>query len=724
MQLAAVRAASRQQPRGFLRARQRQQSVGHPLAPPPPCGYGRALRYGGAREQACACLHAAQQPGFGRYGDARAAFGGCGADAVGRDVLSLGGGGGGGGSGGWPVVPRRGLHATPAAWDDDSKEKESAKVPAVKELSSVSKLAVAVREEKKQAATVRKLPARIAAWGKNVALEVRDNPRAVAAFPKRVWKAVKGVANHTWTGCKLLAAETRIASRIIGRMLQGRSISRRERSLLQRVITDLLRLIPFSFFIIIPAMEIFLPAALWLFPNMMPSTFKSEGQRSDQKKRRLGALVDSAKFLADCLERDAKHLQERNKDKMDLSDFIARLRAGQPVPNELIFSIAKHFKDEFLLDNLPRPQLIAMCSFLHIDGPFGPDVHVRFLLRRRMRQIQNDDKEIFWEGIDSLSEEEVSEACGLRGIRTDKSVFEARRMLGEWLELSTRKDLPTSLLLFSRAAEVASYDRRSATQQAQQIELAVTTLPESVVDELIEEEVGDKISRERKLELLKEQEKLVMEELRMEDDELEEQKDEIKRKKKEEKKKNKKKQQAKEEEQDTALEGEEASAAASTVEDAETVGGAATATAAAEAAVPATEIPASVQAEATETAKATTPEETTQDKASADDLAAASGEQDLDEEDEEEAKISLDGRESLTLDQAEHVFEELEGPLCLRGSPLLRYAVLPARHPTPQRDRACVPPANCPSPLLCVQIGHPTQLCAKKMKSAAARQRT
>ena len=78
-------------------------------------------------------------------------------------------------------------------------------------------------------------------------------------------------------------------------------------------------------------------------------------------------------------------------------------------------------------------------------------------------------------------------------------------MLSEWLELSTRKDLPMSLILFSRAAEVANYDRRSATQQAQQINLAVTSLPDSVVDELIEEEVGDKISRERKLELLKEQ---------------------------------------------------------------------------------------------------------------------------------------------------------------------------------------------------------------------------
>lgn len=466
-------------------------------------------------------------------------------------------------------------------------------------------------------------------------------------------------------GCKLLAAETRIAWRIIARILQGRSISRRERSLLQRVITDLFRLIPFSFFIIIPAMEIFLPVAIWLFPNMVPSQFADEKQRSDRKKLRLRATVDCAKFLADCLERDAKSLRENEDNKDDLSDFVGRLRAGQPVPNELIFKIATHFKDEFLLDNLPRPQLIAMCSFLHIGGPFGPDVHVRFLLRRRMRQIQNDDKEIFWEGLDSLSETEVSEACELRGIRTDKSVFEARRMLGEWLELSTRKDLPTSLILFSRAAEVASYDRRSATQQAQQIELAVTSLPESVVDELIEEEQGgDKVSRERKLELLKAQEKLVIEEQRVEEDELEQQKDEIKRKKKEEKKKQQQKQKA--------LQSQEAAASASTVEDVEAVGGAATATAATEVATPATEVPASVQAEATKTAQATATLEGSkagvdrETETVSDELIAGVGkrevEEDLGEHDDEEAtKVSLDGRESLTLDQAEHVFDELEG---------------------------------------------------------------
>lgn len=42
---------------------------------------------------------------------------------------------------------------------------------------------------------------------------------------------------------------------------------------LKRTTTDLLRLIPFSVFLIVPFMELLLPVALKLFPNMLPSTF-------------------------------------------------------------------------------------------------------------------------------------------------------------------------------------------------------------------------------------------------------------------------------------------------------------------------------------------------------------------------------------------------------------------------------------------------------------------
>jgi LETM1 and EF-hand domain-containing protein 1 len=39
---------------------------------------------------------------------------------------------------------------------------------------------------------------------------------------------------------------------------------------------DLLRLIPFAVFVIVPFMELLLPVALALFPNMLPSTFEDK----------------------------------------------------------------------------------------------------------------------------------------------------------------------------------------------------------------------------------------------------------------------------------------------------------------------------------------------------------------------------------------------------------------------------------------------------------------
>ena len=45
---------------------------------------------------------------------------------------------------------------------------------------------------------------------------------------------------------------------------------------LRRTTSDLLRLIPFSVFVIVPFMEFLLPVALKLFPNMLPSTFEDK----------------------------------------------------------------------------------------------------------------------------------------------------------------------------------------------------------------------------------------------------------------------------------------------------------------------------------------------------------------------------------------------------------------------------------------------------------------
>lgn len=133
----------------------------------------------------------------------------------------------------------------------------------------------------------------------NTSSEVKASPPAPKDAPKaplmtRVWKKVKHEANHYWNGTKLLVSEVRISSRLQWKILQGETLTRRERRQvlattypqpffqlivffqLKRTTQDLLRLVPFSVFLIVPFMELLLPVALKLFPNMLPSTFEDK----------------------------------------------------------------------------------------------------------------------------------------------------------------------------------------------------------------------------------------------------------------------------------------------------------------------------------------------------------------------------------------------------------------------------------------------------------------
>ena len=114
-------------------------------------------------------------------------------------------------------------------------------------------------------------------------------PKAVAPArwtPAWMWNVLKETALHYWHGSKLLAADIRVASKLFGRLLVGRTLSRREHNLLVRVSADIARLVPLSFFVIVPMMEFALPFALKLFPNLLPSTFEEKHHR-DEKRMKL-----------------------------------------------------------------------------------------------------------------------------------------------------------------------------------------------------------------------------------------------------------------------------------------------------------------------------------------------------------------------------------------------------------------------------------------------------
>ena len=53
-------------------------------------------------------------------------------------------------------------------------------------------------------------------------------------------------------------------------------ICRRERKQLTRTTADVFRLVPFIIFLVVPFMEVLLPVALKIFPNMLPSTFEDK----------------------------------------------------------------------------------------------------------------------------------------------------------------------------------------------------------------------------------------------------------------------------------------------------------------------------------------------------------------------------------------------------------------------------------------------------------------
>eukprot|EP01039_Chlorochromonas_danica_P019438 gene19438-23533_t len=93
----------------------------------------------------------------------------------------------------------------------------------------------------------------------------------MAMNPAATWESIKEVAHHYWVGSKLLWSEMKLTREILGRVVRGHEMTRRERRQLIRTTMDMFRLVPFAVFVIVPFMEFLLPFALKLFPNMLPS---------------------------------------------------------------------------------------------------------------------------------------------------------------------------------------------------------------------------------------------------------------------------------------------------------------------------------------------------------------------------------------------------------------------------------------------------------------------
>ncbi|KAM9295626.1 mitochondrial proton/calcium exchanger protein isoform 2-T2 [Morus bassanus] len=338
------------------------------------------------------------------------------------------------------------------------------------------------------------------------------SPTEVEVVKKSLGQRIVDELKHYYHGFRLLWIDTKIAARMLWRILHGNTLSRRERRQFLRICADLFRLVPFLVFLVVPFMEFLLPVALKLFPNMLPSTFETKSKKEERLKKELRVKLELAKFLQDTIEEMAlKNKAAKGNVTKDFSTFFQKIReTGERPSNEEILRFSKLFEDELTLDNLTRPQLVALCKLLELQS-IGTNNFLRFQLTMRLRSIKADDKLIAEEGVDSLTVKELQAACRARGMRA-LGVTEERlkEQLKQWLDLHLNQEIPTSLLILSRAMYLPD-----TLSPADQLKTTLQTLPESVAKEAqvkVAEVEGEKVDNKARLEATLQEEEAIRKE--------------------------------------------------------------------------------------------------------------------------------------------------------------------------------------------------------------------
>lgn len=293
--------------------------------------------------------------------------------------------------------------------------------------------------------------------------------KAAKAKPKEpLSQRIKHEVKHYVNGTKLLGYEIKISAKLLFKFVQGYELSRRETNQLKRTTSDVFRLVPFSAFVLVPFAELLLPIALKIFPNLLPSTYES---RTDKQKK-TDSLIDvrrkTSNFLRETLEESNllsyNSIETAEKKKKFLS-FFKKLYSPKDGKTNIfthdeILSVAQMFKNDSVLDNLSRPQLVAMSKFMSIT-PFGNDNVLRYRIRHKLKQIMEDDRIIDYEGIGSLSEYEIYQACVSRGVKAyGVSKEELVDNLKVWLELRLRHKVPSVLLVLSSTFTFGGLERK------------------------------------------------------------------------------------------------------------------------------------------------------------------------------------------------------------------------------------------------------------------------
>eukprot|EP00041_Stephanoeca_diplocostata_P028149 m.788063 g.788063 ORF g.788063 m.788063 type:complete len:823 (-) comp23312_c0_seq2:324-2792(-) len=328
-----------------------------------------------------------------------------------------------------------------------------------------------------------------------------------------LWIDIKDWLQHMKDGFKLLWVDTKIASKMLYYLLQGGSLTRRERKQFVRTVSDLFRLVPFSVFIIVPFGELALPFAVKLFPNLLPSTFQDKKSVEDTRRANMKMKIDMAQFLQEAVEEMAvtrkKFHSEQQQEEM--SDFLNLLDKGRAsavmLPTDELLKYSRLCDNVLTLDSLTHSQLKAICKLLLLPT-YGTNNFLSFQIRYRLKTLKADDVLIRKEGVDTLTVSELQELCRERGMRAlGVSEEGLRQRLQQWLHLHLDERVPASLLMLSRISYLPENVNTST-----QLATAIENLPDSVKAEVriaAVEQAAGRVSAQEKISVITKEQEII-----------------------------------------------------------------------------------------------------------------------------------------------------------------------------------------------------------------------
>ncbi|NXC16656.1 LETM1 protein, partial [Corythaeola cristata] len=320
------------------------------------------------------------------------------------------------------------------------------------------------------------------------------SPTEVEVVKKSIGQRVVDELKHYYHGFRLLWIDTKIAARMLWRILHGNTLSRRER-----------RQVP----ILACAGLLRALGDLENQVRQINSWFKTESENLLKATLELLVSLPVSCSLSHTSEKLYKH-HNICFEKLCVCFFLQIRETGERPSNEEILRFSKLFEDELTLDNLTRPQLVALCKLLELQS-IGTNNFLRFQLTMRLRSIKADDKLIAEEGVDSLTVKELQAACRARGMRALGVTEERlREQLKQWLDLHLNQEIPTSLLILSRAMYLPD-----TLSPADQLKTTLQTLPESVAKEAqvkVAEVEGEKVDNKARLEATLQEEEAIRKE--------------------------------------------------------------------------------------------------------------------------------------------------------------------------------------------------------------------